>query len=228
MAQQAEQAQKTGECAYCGALGPITGDHVPPRSFYPTLPPDNLITVPSCKECNGGRNTEDDYVRLVLTTTEGASGNASRNELIPKIKLFVEHQRAKNVLRGFYESLGTGYLPNDAGVYVQREHFVVEGARLDAFARRVVKALFYREKGHRLPDKCAINAINYRRIDEVIERTGDPEFWGFILNELIENSPRQTWGDVFGYWWLQSPKDPDATWWLLEFYGTAQYLCSTF
>jgi hypothetical protein len=165
---------------------------------------------------------------MVFTTTEGATGNASRNELLPKIKRFAEHERAKNVLRSFYDSLETSYVPNDAGIYMQRQHFMVEGTRLDAFARRVVKALFYREKAHRLPDPYAINVINYRRIDEVIERTGDTEYWALILNELIEKGPRQTWGDVFGYWWLQSPNDQEASWWLLEFYGTAQYLCSTF
>jgi hypothetical protein len=145
------------------------------------------------------------------------------------VKRFAEREGSKRILRGFYDSLESAYVPNEAGIFVGRQHFEVEGARLDSFARRVVKALFYREKGYRFPEGYLINAIHYRRMDDVSRRAGtNRDFWPFILNELIENSPRQTWGDVFGYWWLQSPNDSDATWWLLEFYGTAQYLCSTF
>src|SRR4029077_1646876 len=94
--------------------------------------------------------------------------------------------------------------------------------------RRVVKALFYRERGHRLPDKYIVIAINYRRMSE-IERLSadDPDFWPSIITELIERGQRQSWSDVFAYSWLQCRNDPDATWWRLEFYGTAQYLCST-
>jgi 5-methylcytosine-specific restriction endonuclease McrA len=72
--------QRSGECVYCGVIGPVTDDHVPPRSFFPATAPKNLITVPSCAACNQGFGKDDDYARLVLTTTEGAIGNPARDE----------------------------------------------------------------------------------------------------------------------------------------------------
>ena len=226
--QPRQQRQKSGQCIYCGSQGPVTEDHVPPRSFYPKDPPKNLITVPSCSACNGEFAKNDDYVRLVLTTTEGAKGNPARNELIPAVKRFAEREESKRILKSFYDSLDSGYYPNATGLLVKREHFVVEGARLDGFARRVVRALFYREKGHRLPDRYIVSAINYRRM-ATIERLSveNRDFWPFIITELIERGQRQAWGDVFAFSWVQSPNDPDGTWWLLEFYGTPQYLCRT-
>jgi hypothetical protein len=223
-----QRRPKMGECIYCGSRGPITLDHVPPRSFYPKAAPKNLITVPSCPKCNGDFAKDDDYVRLVLTTTEGATGNPARDELIPAVKRFAERQESKRVLHSFYDSLESGYFPNSAGIFVRREHFIVDGARMDTFARRVVKALFYREKGHRLPDGYFINAIHYRRLEEIERLPGsDRDFWSFTVTELIENRPRKSWDKAFAYSWLQSPNDPEATWWLLEFYGTRQYLANT-
>jgi hypothetical protein len=223
-----QRSQKTGRCIYCGSQGPVTDDHVPPRSFYPQNPPKNLITVPCCSVCNSEFAKNDDYVRLVLTTTEGAMGNPARDELIPAVKRFAERQESKRILKSLYGSLESGYYPNAAGLFVRRENFIVEGERLDGFAKRVVKALFFREKGHRLPDGYLLIAINHRRMEEIERSSGDNrDFWPFVITELIERGQRQAWGDVFAYSWIQSANDPDATWWLLEFYGTPQYLCST-
>lgn len=171
--------------------------------------------------CNREFAKNDDYVRLVLTTTEGAMGNPARDELIPAVRRFVERQESKRILHSLYESLDSGYYPNAEGLFVRRENFIVEGARLDGFARRVVKALFYREKGHRLPGGYLVSAINHRRMEEIERVSGENrDFWPFIITELIERGERQAWGDVFAYSWIQSPHDPDATWWLIEFYGT--------
>lgn len=212
------RSPKKVECVYCGARGPITVDHVPPRSFYPKVAPKNLMTVPSCAKCNCEFARDDDYVRLVLTTTEGAMGNPARDELIPAVKRFAERQQSKRVLKSLYDSLESGYYPNPMGIFMRREHFVVDGERLDRFAKRVIKALFYREKGHRLPEGYAINAIHHRRMDAVIRQSGsDADFWMFIIAKLNEKSLRKAWGEVFGYSWVQSPNDPDATWWLLDF-----------
>jgi hypothetical protein len=220
-----QRRQKAGQCIYCGSQGPVTDDHVPPRSFYPKDPPKNLITVPSCSACNGEFAKYDDYVRLVLTTTEGATGNSARDELIPAVKRFAEREGSKRILQSLYDSLGSGYYRTATGVLVRREHFIVEGTHLDGFAKRVVKALFYCEKGYRLPGGHIVTAINYRKMTEIDRLSGENrDFWPFIITELIESRQRRAWGDVFAYSWVQSPNDPNATWWLSEFYGTAQYL----
>jgi hypothetical protein len=212
---------------YCGTKGPITVDHVPPRSFYPSTPPGNLITVPSCRKCNQAFGKDDDYVRLVFATAEGAMGNPARDELIPTLKRFADRKESKRILKSVYDSLSTGYYPNQSGVLVKRDRFVIEGERLDAFARRTVKALFYREKGHRLPDEYGVNVIHYRRMKDVFRASGaDGNFWAFIISEL-NGKDLYSWGAVFAYSWLQSPNDPEVTWWMLHFYGNPIYLCST-
>jgi hypothetical protein len=155
--------------------------------------------------------------------------NPVRNELLPSVKRFAERKESKRILSSLYGSLESGYYPTSSGVLIRREHFLVDGGRLDAFARRVVRALFYREKGHSLPNDCMVHTIHYRRFGEAQRLVGpDRDFYDFIREELTDRSQRQSWGGVFAYYWLQSPNHPDATWWLLEFYGKRLYLCNTF
>jgi hypothetical protein len=57
-----------GECVYCGELGPVSRDHIPPRNLFPQPRPSNLITVPACHQCNGAASLDDEYFRLAITT----------------------------------------------------------------------------------------------------------------------------------------------------------------
>jgi hypothetical protein len=107
---------------------------------------------------------------------------------------------------------------------VQAQHFNVEIDRMDRFARRVVKALFYREKGYRLPQDHLVNAIHPARRAHFGRE--ENEFFDRIIMKLRDESWRR-WGSTFGYAWVQSPNGPSMTWWLLEFYGAGRYVCST-
>jgi hypothetical protein len=69
---------------------------------------------------------------------------------------------------------------------------------------------------------------NHTKLDALARQSTDnKEFLSFIIIELIEHNERQAWGQVFGYSWVQSPNDDEQTWWLLDFFGSAEYLCST-
>ena len=220
--------KKIGECIYCGAQGLLTADHVPPRSFYPSIPPDNLITVPSCRECNPRFTQDDEYARLVLTIDVRTKVNSDRNKIIPAVTRFANRKGSQKLLNSFHSSRGAAYLENSKGIYVWTEHFTVEGPRLDRFAQRITKALFYREKGHRLSGNYIVNAIHYTKFAKLADQSEDNrDFLEFIVTELSEQRQRKAWGGVFGYSWVQSPNDDEQTWWLLDFYGGRHYLCNT-
>ena len=51
-----------GTCFHCGGSFPDTVDHVPPKVFLDKPYPDNLITVPSCRECNSDTSHDEQYV----------------------------------------------------------------------------------------------------------------------------------------------------------------------
>src|SRR5437870_4665127 len=57
---------RVGECVYCGTVGPVTKDHIPPKTLFATRPPD-LITVPCCEKCNKRFSRDDVYFRDVVS-----------------------------------------------------------------------------------------------------------------------------------------------------------------
>ncbi|MGO9812952.1 MAG: hypothetical protein ACLP53_19570 [Isosphaeraceae bacterium] len=224
MATRTNSQPREGACIYCGEVDDLTSDHVPPRSFFPTPPPPNLITVPSCRGCNESFGKIDDYVRLMLTVDEKAAGNQDRNEVLPAALRFSQRRQARRILSDFYESLTFDYRLNPKGIYVKAQLYTVKGERMDKFARRVIKALFYHEKGYRLPDDHQVNPIHHSRWSLL---QGEAlEFLVWIVDKLSITPPK-TWGTTFGYRWLESPNGPSMTWWLLELYGTTRYVCST-
>ena len=140
------------ECVYCGAFKPETVDHVPPRSLFLRKAPQNLITVPCCSKCNQEFAKDDDYVRLVFTTMEGYWQPGSLTNCFPPLP---DLPSGKNP-NGFYRAsttLWTRAIISILRVSMWRSSrlALIDGGRLDTFAKRVVKALFYREKRYRLP-----------------------------------------------------------------------------
>ncbi|MDP6495920.1 MAG: hypothetical protein QGI09_11010, partial [Dehalococcoidia bacterium] len=61
-------SKKKGQCAHCGAVGPITNDHVIQESVYGSEPPDNLYTVPACDACNQDSSSDEAYFRFFVST----------------------------------------------------------------------------------------------------------------------------------------------------------------
>jgi 5-methylcytosine-specific restriction endonuclease McrA len=69
-----DNTNKIGECAYCGDVGIITRDHVPPKGIFPKPRPANLITVPACSKCHSQQTSRDDeYFRNTLNVREDLS-----------------------------------------------------------------------------------------------------------------------------------------------------------
>src|SRR5262245_49333630 len=92
-----------GECVYCGKFRPLTDDHIPPRNLYPDPPPDNLITVPSCRPCNGGTSKDDEYFRLCLTRREDLKGHPARDAVWPAVLRSLGRPEARGFARAFWK-----------------------------------------------------------------------------------------------------------------------------
>jgi hypothetical protein len=78
--------RKTGECVYCGRVGAITDDHIPPRNLFAKPRPSNLIKVPSCRECHGENkqvSQDDEYFRLMLTLREDTADHPDVKKILP-------------------------------------------------------------------------------------------------------------------------------------------------
>lgn len=55
-----------GLCVQCHAASPNTNDHVPGRAFLVKPYPNNLHSVPTCKECNEKTSKNEEYTSFII------------------------------------------------------------------------------------------------------------------------------------------------------------------
>src|ERR1017187_4987963 len=133
-------------CAICGkVVKKLTNDHIPPKSMFGTKP-SNLITVPSCPDCNGGSSADDEYFRLIASEVDTAAHPDAKkaNEAIVRS---MQRPQAK----GFRESLRQSIYPVEVvvgGTTEIRPFVGLDVKRLDRTAAKIVKGLFFHTKGY--------------------------------------------------------------------------------
>jgi hypothetical protein len=223
----ATRARKVRECVFCGAPA-TTRDHVPPECLYPSPPPPNLITVPACEGCNHSFHLDDEWLRLALTVRESVKDNPDRNAVLPSVEASLNNPGGGGLRGAFQRDLTLLPRVSPSGLYMGlHPAYVADGARLDRMAKRIVKGLFYRVKGHRLPDDYGVNALNLSRLDDA--SLAGTEFKSVALDfiAMLRRETPVAKGDTFAYRWLQSPNGSERTIWLLTFYGQDEYFCTT-
>ncbi len=62
----AEVTDTTPVCIYCGLRPGSSRDHIPSLGLFSKPAPSNLITVPSCSECNRSFSIDEEYFRAIL------------------------------------------------------------------------------------------------------------------------------------------------------------------
>ena len=198
-----------GYCAYCGEWRVMTRDHVPPRSLFGGSPGD-LITVPSCYFCNRGASKHDEYFNIVVKL--GIDRNRFPHENADSVETIKNLARPESL--GFARFLLQRYSTNPS-------RFVVDRARVGVVLRRIVRGLFYREIGLRLPEFVPFQFVSIE----------DQPRKAAALSDVTDSLTRslQTIGDgVFRYAFAQcAPPDPFVTAWLLSFYDYRRFFCFT-
>jgi hypothetical protein len=213
-----ETERKIGECTYCGEIRPLSKGHVPPRNLFPKPYPTNLITVPSCDECNSGSSKDDEYFRLMISVR----GDIDSHSEIPLIQEKIISSMSKRKQIGF----GKLFLASSRliartkpdGLYIGVSPVViVKTSRMMSVASRIVKGLFYHERKVRLPSSYKATAFPIRYKD-----LSDP-----ALSTLRALSSKVIGKGVFSYKCQFLEDDPNESGWLMFFYEGAPFFGAT-
>ena len=202
-------------CVYCESQRELTRDHVPPKNLFAKPLPPGLVTVPCCRKCNTSASKDDEYFRFIILR-EDAGDHPEARKVFPIIVKSLQRSQAMgftNLLRRNIFDIDV-YLPD--GSYIERRGgYRVNVPRLNRVASRIVKGLFWKEFGARLPD-------NYK-----------PKSWkdsdlAFTKKELMAQEPHKIIGNnVFEYWVQTVPGDKYTTAWVLRFYEAVSFSCIT-
>ena len=87
--------QGKGICAYCGAYGEVTEDHVIPHSLWGGTARSSLPKVDVCPHCNNvEKSALDAYLRDLLVTDRSTTQHAIVQAIFPKFTRSVERNQS--------------------------------------------------------------------------------------------------------------------------------------
>ena len=215
--------QQVKECVYCGSTENLTKDHIPPKNLFAKPRPSNLITVPSCASCNGGFQLDDDYFWMIMHTRMETGGHPELTRTKAKFISSLNRMESARYKRAILNSMFLAELVTKSSLYVgTATAFRVDGERLNKVASRIIKGLFYYEKGFRLPDECEAVAFA-----DPLTMSDDPE----VINRLVSfmlTRPEQIIGNnVFSYRCHFHEEEEYTSAWLMLFYENMLFLGST-
>jgi hypothetical protein len=210
-----------GQCVYCGVVGPITRDHVPPENLFPEPRPTNLITVPACEACNNGFKLDDEYFRLAIMT--GIDGDALPRELDHSIKAIkkLADPRKRLFAKKMLKAYRVVEVKSPAGLFLgQAGGLTVDGDRILRTVRRIVRGLFFHHAHRRLPPQNDVRAfyVANRRFLEDADVAA-------IVNTMC--APQILGNRVLAYRYSLTEGDDSGSAWLLQFFGGHTFLVLT-
>ncbi len=133
-------------CVYCIRETANTVDHIPPKLLLSKPYPENLLTVPACRDCNLSFQKDDEYTRFMASVDlKSASQPTVQNNMSAILRSLQrpESQKFASYLVGQSQHstvLGADGMP--MGLY-----FEPESDRLNATGRHIVRGLYFVETG---------------------------------------------------------------------------------
>jgi len=168
---------------------------------------------------------DDEYFRMMLVMRQDANHPAVP-KLLPAVMRGLGKSQKRGMLRGVLKNMRTVSLKTPAGLYVgQAEAYNVNLERLGRVTDRIVKGLYFKEFGSRLPSTHGISSFAESGLTDIaqelrltIEET---------VTSLISNPPRVIGEGVFEYWFQATGEDSATTAWLMRFYAVESFFCIT-
>ena len=223
-----ERSVRTGECVYCGQWGPLTSDHIPPKNLFAKPRPSNLITVPSCLNCNKSFELDDEYFRLAVTTGIDPASFPNEFDLsVNAIKKLGDPHKVgfrKSMLANF--SKKPKFTPG--GLYLGEGGVLeIEVERLQNVVSRIIRGLFFFHSGRRLSNISRVWVWS-RWFDGDYDR--DTEFVASmqeVLAVLDAEQVRDIGQGVFRYRYRLGDDGLDESVWEFSFYAHWDFIGGT-
>jgi hypothetical protein len=147
-------------------------------------------------------------------------------KLLPAVLRGLGKSRKKGMLHGLLRSMRSVPVTTPAGLYVGRaEAYDVNLERLSRVVGRIVKGLYFKEFGRRLPSTHGVHSFaesGLTDIDSDLRLTV-----GQTVAALVSKPPKVIGEGVFEYWFQATKEDPATTVWLMRFYAVESFVCMT-
>lgn len=163
-----EQQEKPQRCAICGIREATTSDHVPPKGVFPKPRPNDLVTVPSCFQCNNSSSKQDEEFRVFLSLQLGMETPTTRKLWKEGALRSLHHnQRLKNHIVNNSKEVE---VRTPAGIYLGKQRAVTMSARAhNSVLDRTVRGLYFHHFGHILGPRVACRVAPLKGLSGELE-----------------------------------------------------------
>jgi hypothetical protein len=196
----------------------LTDDHVPPEALFPKPRPSNLVTVPSCLDCNQGASKDDEYFRLMISMRHDTGDHPAVKRILPALYRSLEKPKKRGFRQAVFNSIRTVDIMTATGIYVgAASAYNVDLPRLDRVAARITRGLYFHESGMRVPEDFHVKAHSLDGFDW-IDSSLNAQLSDMLGRVLNSTPPRILGENVFAYWFQPTIDNSMASLWVLKFY----------
>lgn len=219
--------KRNKECAYCGRIGQVTDDHIPPESLFVGVPNDKLIHVPACERCNHEASLDDEYFKIILTLREDVNNHPTVQSLLPSVRAALANPKKAGLRKKVVGTFQKVYPRTPSGLILPPKYiYGIDIPRLVKVVRRVTKGLFYTYEGFRLPSDFTVTvtvpwAMRVLTAEEL-------EYLKESLFDPFSNSPGIIVGNNdFLFKSIFFKDQPNVSGWLYLFYEKITFIAMT-
>lgn len=206
------QKKKFGPCALCGQKGDLTDDHIPPKCIFPENKRGDLITVPTCKSCNGLSSKDDEYSRLVLCGVYEEAESLSK----PAFR-GLTRKGSECFQKRFLGSIRYSQFETSSGLYLGYQWGVeIDCKRIKSLVLKIARGLYYRHWKSSVPESYELSVAMSLELKDTDLLNDD------TIKELFACFRQTNWycvgEDVFMYKFLNREEDKGATTFFMSFF----------
>ncbi len=221
-----KQKRYNGTCVFCGVIGDVTDDHVPPKTIFAKPRPSDLITVPGCDDCNHGWSLDDEYFRTALCLSDRTSDERNATAGRGAAMRSLQRKKARGFAKMFLSSTFPTEVYSSEGIYLgKRLAFTVDLKRIQKVVAKIIRGLFYIESGQILPQNYGVSVDSNDTLEKM-NANDLRDLQKTIIEPLLSTQERIIGDGAFRFRYA-IPEDGDGfvSVWALTFFGTMPFLC---
>jgi hypothetical protein len=207
-------------CVYCGINPATTKEHVVPKCLFPRpLPPDAVI-LPVCEVCNKDKSQDDGYLRDILVMDYDGSESPIAQDIFHSKVMRSAQRNSSDAVRAAMTRARLIPHFSPSGLYLgQLPSFDIDARRINRIFSYIIRGLYYKTVGKRLPDDCSIDVM----------RTGakDADDVLHLIKGLGCNGPYKIGSGVFACAFMYATEEPAISFWVLAFYQRVFFIVET-
>ena len=217
-----------GACVYCGQIQILTRDHIPPKNLFSEPRPSDLVSVPSCLECNNKASLDDEYFQVMLAMRADLYQRADISQISPTILKSLMRPQKERFRQRLSNKIHFVEARTPSGLFLgKKPAYEVNLARLNKVVQRITMGLFYRERGKRISDNYSVFSHHISEVVDMPQLRHRIFIENSVLPFLASLKPKEIGNGVFSYRASFNPTDQNMSFWLFVFYEEVLFFSST-